>query len=377
MRSLAALLATLAFTASAHAQSQTAIARFFPAFEQGQLVGCHVGFSVVEFGHGQPVVVAGVVAFGPLQNQPGSLATVVLLADGRRVGLSELTDLQLHTLQWAQEQAFATRIVCSSRGSKERAQAVEAAYDCVAAIMSERSLRKGASGHLDLGSNDAYFNLILRLLQKQARNAGAIQPSFFEVGFGSGTILSRVAAAGFPVAGVEVSRALFDIAQTRVPTAIARNLKRCGVMDVRKEDISQPTLIYWNDVMEHIPADEILDVLNRLWELLAPGGWLLTVTPNWLLRPSDVTRDFCPPRTQSRGLHLKEYKLSEVVRLMRQAGFKRVSGPLCCVRNKFVVSGISGTWPKMCLEPILDHLPLRWTYSWCARLALSCSIAVK
>ena len=76
----------------------------------------------------------------------------------------------------------------------------------------------------------------------------------------------------------------------------------------------RPTLIYWNDVFEHIPPDEIGDYLSHIHRLLAPGGTLVTITPHWLLRPMDVTGDFCPPRTVARGLHLKEYRLAEVTR---------------------------------------------------------------
>ena len=58
--------------------------------------------------------------------------------------------------------------------------------------------------------------------------------------------------------------------------------------------------------------------------MLATGGQLLTITPNWHVRPSDVTVAFCPPRTASAGLHLKEYTLGEVRDLLRRAGFRPI-----------------------------------------------------
>lgn len=50
-----------------NAQSITAEARFFPAFSQGQLIGCQVGFSVLrrdeEFNRGVPVLLNGLIVF--------------------------------------------------------------------------------------------------------------------------------------------------------------------------------------------------------------------------------------------------------------------------------------------------------------------------
>lgn len=65
MRSL--LLALLAFfwVTPADAQSVTAQARFFPAFSEGALIGCQVGFSVIrvdsEFSQSAPVVLNGLL----------------------------------------------------------------------------------------------------------------------------------------------------------------------------------------------------------------------------------------------------------------------------------------------------------------------------
>src|SRR4029453_9238647 len=101
----------------------------------------------------------------------------------------------------------------------------------------------------------------------------------------------------------------------------------------------RPTLVYWNDVLEHIPVDEAAEYVAHIHRLLAPRGQLVTITPNWLLRPSDVTGDFCPPRTEARGLHLKEYRLAEVTRLLKRAGFRRVATPLGTTHTRVVLCG--------------------------------------
>lgn len=62
------VLLLMAFAAPiASAQSVTRQIQFFPAFSEGSLVGCQIGFSVVrfdtEFSQGEPVLVNGLVVF--------------------------------------------------------------------------------------------------------------------------------------------------------------------------------------------------------------------------------------------------------------------------------------------------------------------------
>src|SRR5690606_33540830 len=112
--------------------------------------------------------------------------------------------------------------------------------------------------------------------------------------------------------------------------------------DFRKIDLSdhvgQYSVVYWNDVFEHIPTDEIEDYLAVIRRLLKPGGKLVTITPNWHMRPSDVTVLFAPPRTQAIGFHLKEYTLGEVVGMLEAAGFRSVQVPSLISRQRIYFS---------------------------------------
>ena len=90
-----------------------------------------------------------------------------------------------------------------------------------------------------------------------------------------------------------------------------------------------------------------------------------------------VTGDFCPPRTEARGLHLKEYRLSEVTRLLQQAGFNRVATPLIVSRRKIHLAGMGLSRWKQRLEPWLERLPVRPAHLACRGLGLSCTIATK
>jgi len=108
-----------------------------------------------------------------------------------------------------------------------------------------------------------------------------------------------------------------------------------------------------------------------------PGGQLVTITPNWLLRPSDVTGDFCPPRTEANGLHFQEYRLAEVTGLLKQAGFRRVAAPLFVNRKRIYQFGGGFRLGKQWIEPLLDKLPVQPAHLLCRGLGLSCTIATK
>jgi len=302
----------------------------------------------------------------------------VRLADGSRQGLGGLTLEELQQLQWEQEQLFARAIQAAPKGSPERTAAIGHAYDTVCTILTAQARRRDpqASG-LVMGLDRRYVRLVLETLQRQ-RRCGFERPSLFEVGYGSGLLLAQVAAAGYPVGGIEISRTMRDQAVERLGAEHADALLLGSLRDADPQPpTGRPTLVYWNDVFEHIPTDEIDDYLRDIHRVLDPRGWLITITPNWLLRPSDVTVDFCPPRTAARGLHLKEYRLGEVTRLLRRNGFRRVVTPLCSTRARIHLAGDGGRAVKESVEAWIDRLPLKWARLLCRGLAMSCTIAMK
>jgi SAM-dependent methyltransferase len=103
-----------------------------------------------------------------------------------------------------------------------------------------------------------------------------------------------------------------------------------------------------NQLMEHLHPDDALEQLLQIFAALAPGGRYLCVTPNRLNGPHDVSRGFDATAT---GLHLHEYTVSELVRILKKAGFRKVQayftqGHLC-----------TSTAPAIALEGALACLP--------------------
>ncbi|MDC0936025.1 methyltransferase domain-containing protein [Pirellulales bacterium] len=302
-------------------------------------------------------------------------AAEITLANGRRRSLAGLDARQLYELQWEQEQAFAQAIRESRPRSPERRRITAVAYDTICTILSVS--RGDAAGELSMGMDSRYAKLVLQLLTSQDQR-GVDHPTLFELGYGSGVLLQEVRAHGFEAAGVEVSLAMRENALARLGQERAASLLLGDVRDVTVDSLpSRPTVIYSNDVLEHLPVDEVAQYVEHLYGFLPRRGLLVTITPNWLLRPSDVTGDFCPPRTEPRGLHLKEYQLSEVASLLKRAGFRKIATPLFATRGRLWLAGNGGRQLKQLIEPHLDRIPLRLAHLACRGLAMSCTIAVK
>lgn len=306
---------------------------------------------------------------------------VVELVNGERCDISKLTAEQLLELQCDQEVAFAKAIVASPKDSAERQEVTAIAYSTICSIL-ERigqirvTESKSETVHdFVMGLDPRYTGLILRLMKQQA--ARGINGGFFEVGFSSGVLLQQVAGEGFQVGGLEVVQALVEQAKRRLASQHHSQLLHG---DFRKLDLSahvgQYSVVYWNDVFEHIPTDEIEDYLVVIRTLLQPGGKLVTITPNWHMRPSDVTVQFAPPRTEAIGFHLKEYTLGEVVSMLDAAGFRSVQVPSLISRQRiYFSSSASLTRLKILAEPALERLPYYWAVQVCRRLGFNCTIA--
>lgn len=298
----------------------------------------------------------------------------IILDQGSTKDLSGVPPGELRTLQWEQERVFARRILAAPKGSAERTEAVRRAYDTVPKILAAAEGRTGEP--LEMGANARGERLVVKLLSRwRARGAS---PRFFEIGYGCGVLLNAVRQSGFPICGIEVSAALREQACRLLGPGHRRDLL---LGDLIRYDFAGPEhryhLVFWNDVFEHIPPDEISEYLRTIHRLLIPGGQLVTLTPNWHMRPSDITAGFFPPRTEAAGLHLKEYTLCEVTGLLHQAGFPRVATPLFVTPGRIVLGGDGLAGWKRCLEPCLELLPVGLARLLCRGCGLGYTIATK
>ncbi len=313
-----------------------------------------------------------------LQTDP-SLPTEVVLRDGQVRDVSALDADALVALQWDQERAFARLILDAPRSSPQRTEVTCRAYDTVNRIVAARVAAESPGtpvGPVALGLHPRHKRLVVQLLQQW--RARGIEPRFFEIGYGSGMLLSWLSQRRFSVAGIEVSAAMREQARQLLGPDHEQDLL---LGDFLRQESPEPQnryqLIFWNDVFEHIAPDEIEDYLRKICQWLVPGGQLMTITPSWHVRPSDVTGDVCPPRTEAAGLHLKEYTLRELSRLLREAGFRRVATPLCVVPSRIVLCGSGLAGCKCWFEPCLEWLPFGLAKLLCRGFGFSYTIATK
>jgi SAM-dependent methyltransferase len=278
---------------------------------------------------------------------------------------------ELLRLQFEQEQAFARRFVAHPKRSAERAAAFAQGYDTVTALFAAAN---GMDGPIAMGVDRRYEQLVNGLLDEQRRRG--VTPRMFEIGYGCGTLLERISRRGYAVGGIEVSPAMHRQAQAAIAPQHRGHLLLGDFMaDDAPLDFGAYTLCYWNDVFEHIAPDDIEDYLARIYDVLAPRGVLVTITPNWHIRPNDVTGDFLPPRSEARGVHLKEYTLREVTALLANAGFRQVATPLFVTPKRIYRCGSGLATIKRAIEPSLEWLPFRLTKLLVRGFGLSTTIA--
>jgi SAM-dependent methyltransferase len=135
-----------------------------------------------------------------------------------------------------------------------------------------------------------------------------------EVGPGDCALALAVAARVKTVYAVDVTDALLGEQETPHNFHFVHSN---GVsVPVPRESID---LAYSSQVMEHLHPEDVGDHLCGIRDALAPGGRLICITPNRISGPWDVSRHF---DESPRGLHLREYTISELADLLRSVGFE-------------------------------------------------------
>jgi SAM-dependent methyltransferase len=191
---------------------------------------------------------------------------------------------------------------------QERARAFGEVYD---------ELFRRVPGHpqlsrkCDASATQRELNNKLRLVSRFLRPDTA----FLEIGAGDCALSFAVAARVRSVTAVDVSETVTD---QHAPPANFRLLLTDGVT-LPLPDCSV-TLVYSNQLMEHIHPDDARQQLAEVRRVLVPGGGYLLITPSRLTGPHDISRYYDDRAT---GFHLREYSRREVGELLREAGFAR------------------------------------------------------
>jgi SAM-dependent methyltransferase len=131
--------------------------------------------------------------------------------------------------------------------------------------------------------------------------------SFFEIGCGTGFVLSglRSAFPGLRLAGSEIYSIALDEAAGRVNDALLLQMDARHIPFTSEYDV-----IGAFDVLEHIEEDE--RVLSQMHDALAPGGGIVLTVPQ---------HAFLWSRQDDYACHVRRYEADELAAKVRRAGF--------------------------------------------------------
>jgi SAM-dependent methyltransferase len=157
------------------------------------------------------------------------------------------------------------------------------------------------------------FTLALELFQ-QLFTEGAI----LDLGCGSGWTSLLLARAGYEVVGVDIAERMVEVARARSiqeNASASFHVADMEELELERRDFNGVLLF---DCLHHCPRYD--RVLQRAWEHLTPGGWLLLFETTWLHRYSPHARK----TTEQYGVTELGFSRGQLKRALRQAGFPHV-----------------------------------------------------
>jgi hypothetical protein len=240
---------------------------------------------------------------------------------------------ELWLLHYEQEKSFAKLIRESKPFSHERSILLKNGYETITKIEKMRTSKEGKILS-SYGASDSYIKFVEKFVRKTLRRKDKCL--FFEAGVGTGKIITSIANIKNVCAmgcDVHVDRNFINSDLTVYECTIYEALEKLGDNSV--------DVFYWNDVMEHIPEDEIEDHIKLLTSKMNIGGIIITITPNRLKGPCDVTAHFEPRGTIAKGFHFHEYTFHEIITLFKKYNIKNSYGFLGYAKKGWYILGSS------------------------------------
>ena len=118
-----------------------------------------------------------------------------------------------------------------------------------------------------------------------------------DLGCGAGYFLWLAQKLGYSnLSGVDLSEDMITFARQACPGA---KISYSNALDFLAKSSSEYGLITGFDIIEHLHKDELLDLLNLIYQALKPGGRVIFQTPNaeslWgmKIRYGDLTHELC------------------------------------------------------------------------------------
>lgn len=308
------------------------------------------------------------------------MSNVLTRLTGEKIDIANLSIEDLNRTHYEEEVAYANEILKAQPFSQRRLLLAREGYKFITEIMKEVATKTGKKLHL--GSRKIYSEIIIKVLNEYRQkdiqsNRKVIQ--FFEAGIGTGSILKELALLdNVNVSGCDI---IIDFASSLPDNVKVYEGAVYEVLSTLPD--SSIDIFYWNDVFEHIAVDEINPLLEMIYSKLTHNGIIITITPNWHLRPTDITAKFHPQGTEAKGFHFKEYTYNEVTNLLESNGFKVISSPYIynLFAKKYILNfnkiALLNHKIKRIIEPVAAILPFFLKRYLILGFAFSTSIAKK
>jgi len=202
-----------------------------------------------------------------------------------------------------------------------------------------------------------------RLKRIQSQSASLLKDigpdgTYVEIGCGDAALTKVMASHVRSALGVDVTPVLVS---DDAPASF-RFVQSDGItLDI---PTNSADLVYSNQLMEHLHAEDAMAQLQEIYRILKPGGRYVCCTPNRLTGPHDISVYF---GYEPMGFHMREYDHRSLGKIFGAAGFNRVKAAVS-------VKGRSLTVPVFLAglaETSLELLPRKLR----SRIALSGSFA--
>lgn len=287
------------------------------------------------------------------------MSNVLTRISGEKIDLSVLSEEELNKVHFEEEVSYANEALKAEPFSQSRALLLREGYKFITEIMKEVSSRKGFNLHL--GARKIYLDIIIKAINQYKDRylpSNRSTVNFFEAGIGTGAMIRELASLDYVnVCGCDI---VIDFASFPDNAKVFEG----GVYEVLSTlPDASIDVFYWNDVFEHVPVDEINPLLEMIYSKLSPNALVITITPNWHMRPTDITCKFHPLGTEAKGFHFKEYTYNEVTNLLERHGLEVISSPYIynLFAKKYIIDfskiAILNHKIKRMVEPIAFLLP--------------------
>jgi len=170
--------------------------------------------------------------------------------------------------------------------------------------------------------------IIFKLIPKNSK--------LLEIGFGDGRLSYQLARGkNCAVTAIDISDVAVKIAQKNFRLSPTLNYLKA---DARKLPFQNESFdfVLSKDLIEHLPAKDHRNHFNEVKRVLKNNGLYIFFTPSKII-----------PR-KSRGLHLKEYNLRELLERLVEYGFKNEKIYLV----QTAILGISSSLPKFLIKTV-------------------------